>query len=550
MPLTKNQRIPLTITGMTAEGNGVGRYEEEGPGGIAVFVPFTAVGDRLRCHIVKVEKKLAFGRVEGLEEASPDRLEGEADCPAFGRCGGCAFRHITYEAELRYKWQRVADALRRIGGFSLEPRPILGCVSPERYRNKAQYPVAQGDHRLFAGFYAPRSHRIIEQRDCRLQPELFRAALDAVLQWAKRAGVAGYDEAAGTGLLRHVYIRQAEATGEVMVCLVCTSGKLPQAKGLIAALREAVPGLASLVVNVNRRATNVILGPDTFTLWGKDAITDELCGLRFRLSPQSFYQVNRRQAEELYRLAGEEAGLTGKETLLDLYCGTGTIGLTMADKAAMVIGVEAVAPAVEDARRNAEENGILNARFLCADAAEAAARLEEEGIRPDVVVLDPPRKGCAEAVLETVARMRPERVVYVSCDPATLARDLRRLEGRGYTVQSVTPVDMFPRTAHVETVVLLSKLNTKQHIEVELNLDELDLTSAESKATYDEIKAYVLEKYGLKVSSLYISQVKRKCGLDVGQNYNLSKKEDTKVPQCPPEKEAAIMEALKYFRMS
>lgn len=458
MPLTKNQRIPLTITGMTAEGNGVGRFEEEGPGGLAVFVPFTAVGDRILCHIVKVEKNLAFGRLEQLEEASDDRKQGEPDCSAFGRCGGCAFRHISYEAELRYKWQRVADALQRIGGFSLEPQPIRGCASPERYRNKAQYPIAQGEHRLLAGFYAPRSHRIVEQRDCLLQPEGFRDALEAVLRWAKKAGVPGYDEAANTGLLRHVYIRQAEATGEVMVCLVCTSGKLPQTKELIAALREAVPGLASLVVNVNKRATNVILGENEFTLWGKDAIVDELCGLRFRLSPRSFYQVNRRQAEELYRLAGEEAGLTGKEILLDLYCGTGTIGLTMAERAAQIIGVEAVAPAVEDARRNAEENGIQNARFLCADAGEAAAQLEAEGIRPDVVVLDPPRKGCAEAVVETVARMRPDRVVYVSCDPATLARDLRRFDEQGYAVQRVTPVDMFPRTAHVECVVLMTKV--------------------------------------------------------------------------------------------
>ena len=552
MPLKKNQIVRLEITGMTAEGSGVGRAAGPEEQGMAVFVPFTAVGDTVDCRIVKVASGYAFGRIERLLEPSPDRVtepEG-AGCPAFGKCGGCVYRHVRYEAELRYKRQRVADALQRIGGLELAPQPIVGADRPDRYRNKAQYPVAPGPEGLRIGFYAPRSHRIVEQHHCLLQPPVFGQVVDIIARWAKEAGAAGYDEQTGAGLLRHIYLRQAEATGEVMVCLVCTSGKLPRTEELVAGLRAGVPGLAGVVVNLNRERTNVILGKDEFVLWGKDHITDTLCGLNFRLSPQSFYQVNRRQAQRLYELAAEEAALTGREVVLDLYCGTGTIGLSMAARAGQVIGVEAVAPAVEDARRNAQENGIENARFLCADAAQAAAQLRAEGLSPDVVILDPPRKGCDAALVATVAEMGPERVVYVSCDPATLARDLARFREHGYEARRATPVDMFPRTAHVETVVLLSKLNTKQHIEVELNLDELDLTSAESKATYDEIKAYVLEKHGLKVSSLYISQVKRKCGLDVGQNYNLSKKEDAKVPQCPPEKEAAIMEALKYFRMS
>lgn len=465
MSLQKNTVIRLEITGVTAEGNGVGRYTGEDThgdaAGLAVFVPFTAVGDVLRCRIVKMHKQHAFGRIEELLVPSPDRAAGEPDCAAFGRCGGCVWRHITYEAELRYKQQRVADALRRIGGLSLEPQPIVGGQEWDRYRNKAQYPVCPGESRPLAGFYAMRSHRIVEQHDCRLQPAVFRDILEAVLRWAQKAGVPAYEEATGKGLLRHVYIRQAEATGEVMVCLVCTSGKLPETARLIQDLRAAAPGLASVTVNLNRKATNVILGDAGFTLWGKEAITDELCGLRFRLSPRSFYQVNRRQAEQLYALAKEAAGLTGKETLLDLYCGTGTIGLTMADKAARLIGVEVVEAAVEDARRNAEENGIGHARFLCADAGEAARRLRAEGIQPDVVVVDPPRKGCDEMVVRTVADMAPERVVYVSCDPATLARDIRRFAEMGYEARKVTPVDMFPRTAHVETVALLSHKGEK-----------------------------------------------------------------------------------------
>ena len=459
MPLQKNQIVRLSITGMTAEGNGVGRVPvpEDGQREMAVFVPFTAIGDEIDCRIVKVARSHAFGRVEALVFPSPDRLPSGEDsgCPVFGKCGGCAFRHVRYEAELQYKWQRVADAVKRIGGLDITPQPILGAEQPDGYRNKAQYPVAPGENRPLIGFFAPRSHRIVEEHHCRLQPPVFGTAVDIIARWAQAAGASGYDEQTGSGLLRHIYIRQAEATGEVMVCLVCTSGKIPSPGRLVDALREGVPGLASVMVNINRERTNVILGKNEFVLWGDPYITDVLCGLRFRLSPQSFYQVNRRQAERLYGLAAEEAALTGTETLLDLYCGTGTIGLSMASRAGRIIGVEAVAPAVEDARRNAQANGIANARFLCADAAEAAAQLREEGISPDVVILDPPRKGCDAALIETVAAMSPGRIVYVSCDPATLARDLARFGEEGYRTRRVTPVDMFPRTPHVETVCKL-----------------------------------------------------------------------------------------------
>ncbi len=453
--LTKNQIIDLTITAMSAEGNGIGRAAD----GMTVFVPFTAVGDVIRCRIVKVQKTMAFGIVDELSIPSNDRT-AHVQCAAFGKCGGCTYCHVTYDAELQYKWQRVADALSRIGKLNITPEPIIGCASPERYRNKAQYPVAARENGLKIGFYAARSHRIIDQRDCLLQPACFETVLEIVDTWVHEADVSLYDETTNTGLLRHIYIRQGTASGELMVCLVCTSGKLPQTDRLVAALKDGLPTLSSVMVNLNRRDTNVVLGDTSFTLYGNPYITDTLCGMTFRLSPLSFYQVNRDQAERLYQKAAEEAALTGTETVLDLYCGTGTIGLSMADKAETLIGVEVVEAAVEDARLNAQVNGVANARFIAADASKAAAQLEREGIRPDVVIVDPPRKGCDENLIETVSRMAPDRVVYVSCDPATLARDLSRFADRGYRTLRVTPVDMFPRTAHVESVACLTRKET------------------------------------------------------------------------------------------
>ena len=454
--LTKNQSIVLTITAMSAEGSGIGRYPNEEIG-MAVFVPFTAVGDTLRCRIVKVQKNLAYGICEELLTPSPHRQACEQSCSAFGKCGGCVYRHIDYQAELQYKWKRVADALQRIGKLSITPQPIVGCDTSDRYRNKAQYPLEAGEHGVKFGFYAARSHRLVEQWDCRLQPTIFNTVLQVVAHWIKQANVPLYDETTHRGLLRHVYLRQGEKSGELMVCLVATSGKIPQSNLLVTALQGNVPSLASVIVNINRKDTNVVLGDTCFTLYGKPYIQDELCGLTFRLSPLSFYQVNRTQAERLYTLASEKAALRGDETLIDMYCGTGTIGLTMAHRVKELIGVEVVEQAVQDARLNAENNGIKNARFIAADAAKAAKLLESEGVSPDVVILDPPRKGCDEELVQTVCRMAPNRIVYVSCDPATLSRDIVRFSQGGYVAQEVTPVDMFPRTAHVECVALLCK---------------------------------------------------------------------------------------------
>ena len=456
MALQKNMEMNMVIESMSAEGYGIGRVEQPDGGKVVVFVPFTAVGDEIVCRIVKVQKNFAFGKMMRLITPSPDRVN-TVDCPVFGKCGGCAFRHVSYEAELRYKRQRVADAMSRIAGWNGEVQPIVGCPDPDRYRNKAQYPVTAIDDGICAGFYAIHSHRVVPQTDCLLQPTVFSDLVQTVLDWAAKYGVAPYDETTHSGLLRHIYLRQARRTGQLMVCLVCTSGKLPHTDKLVENLLACDKNVASVIVNLNRKDTNVVLGYENFTLYGTATIDDVLCEKTFSLSPNSFYQVNRDQAEVLYGLAAKEAALTGAETVLDLYCGTGTIGLSMADKAGRIIGVEVVAPAIEDARRNAERNGVENARFICADAAEAAKQLKAEGLSPDVVIVDPPRKGCDESVLQTIAEMNPARVVYVSCDPATLARDCKRFSSLGYTVTRVTPVDMFPRTSHCEVVCALHR---------------------------------------------------------------------------------------------
>ena len=453
MELKKNQIIPLDITGYTAEGSGVGHYN-----GIAIFVPLAAAGDKLEVKILKVAKSYAYGKIEKIISASKDRIP--TDCPQFMRCGGCTFRHISYEAELGAKQQRVQDALERIGGLHYAVlKPIVGADEPDRYRNKAQLPIGQGTGgNISLGFYAVHSHRIINCEECLLQPQEFTAAMKAFREWAGKTRDSVYDESTGRGRLRHLFLRKAQATGEIMVCVVVNGNGVHDEEGLADLLEKRVPGLKSFVINVNREKTNVILGSKFRTIRGQDYITDILCGLRFRISPQSFYQVNPRQAERLYNLAGKYAGLTGTETVLDLYCGTGTIGLSMAKQAKHVIGVEVVEQAVEDAKKNAAENGIENAEFLCADAAKAADMLKNRGVRPNVVVLDPPRKGCDSALIDTVAEMAPERVVYVSCDPATLARDIKLFAPHGYKPMEATPVDMFPRTAHVETVVLMSRV--------------------------------------------------------------------------------------------
>ena len=547
MPLQKNQILTLRIERLSSDGSGVAHSAD----GEAVFVPGTAPGDEARVRIVKDCGRYAFGILDELLTPSPDRVP--VDCPVAGPCGGCSLRHLDYAAELRAKQESVLDAFRRIGGLEVPVLDILPSPEVDRYRNKVQFPVGVDKNGApCIGFYAERTHRIVPCPDCKLQPGVLNEIGNALCAFFAQQGIRPYDEQSGKGLVRHIFLRRGAHSGQIMVCLVCTRAKLPHAEQLCTALREQFPAISTILLNVNAKNTNVILGNENHILYGPGYIEDTLCGVPVRLGPLSFYQVNTLAAERLYGVAAQYAQLTPDDTLLDLYCGMGTIGLSMADQCRGLIGVEIVPEAIESAKANAARMGeavAAKSRFFCADAGQAATQLAAEGLHPDIVMLDPPRKGCDEATLSAVVRMAPRRVVYVSCNPATAARDAAWLEQNGYHAEKVQPVDLFPRTKHVEAVLLLTKLNVDRHIEVDVSMDELDVTAAESKATYDEIKAYVLEKYGLKVSSLYISQVKRKCGLDVGQNYNLPKKEDAKVPQCPPEKEAAIIEALKHFQM-
>jgi 23S rRNA (uracil1939-C5)-methyltransferase len=453
MNLKKNDIINLIITSATAEGSGVGKTQE----GIAVFVPLSAIGDELKVRILKVKKTYAFGKIE--EIITPSLARVTPDCPHFSKCGGCAWRHISYDEECKIKQQRVVDAAQRIGGVTdAQFFPIIRSENTLRYRNKAQFPIGTDSKgNLQIGFYAFHSHRIIDADDCILQPEIFSTVVSITRSFVESTDNDIYDETTGKGRLRHLYIRLGEITNELMVCYVVNGNGLKQEDKLISMLKAKLPNLKSVIINSNREKTNVILGSKNRVIYGSDHITDILCGLKFKISPFSFWQVNRTQAENLYTKAKEYASLSPDEILLDLYCGTGTIGLTMADSCKTLIGVEIVEDAVKDAEENAKLNNITNARFICSDAPKAAQKLSSEGLKPDVVILDPPRKGCGEELVTTIAEMSPKRVVYVSCDPATLARDLKYFELTGYKTQKITPCDMFPRTAHVETVCLLSK---------------------------------------------------------------------------------------------
>ena len=450
--MKKNDIVKLKITSATAEGSGVGKTEDN----IVVFVPMTAIGDEIEARILKVKKTYAFGKIEKIITPSAARIS--PDCPNFSKCGGCVWRHISYDEELKIKSKKVKDAVERIGGISTEFRPIIGSDRVNRYRNKAQFPVGKDkEGGAVIGFYAFHSHRIIDCDDCALQPEIFKTVMDVTRDFIERTNTDIYDESTGKGRLRHLYIRLGEVTNELMVCYVVNGNGLKQEDMLVKMLRESLPNLKTVVFNSNREKTNVILGNKNRVAYGKGYITDVLCRLKFKISPFSFWQVNRAQAEKLYSKAKEYAKLSGDEVLLDLYYGTGTIGLTMAQDCKQLVGVEIVEDAVNVAKANAEANEINNARFICADAPTAAEQLRKEGTAPDVVILDPPRKGCGEELVKTIRKMNPKRVVYVSCDPATLARDLKYFSENGYITHEVTPCDMFPRTAHCESVALLTK---------------------------------------------------------------------------------------------
>ena len=624
----KNELIILEITDLTEEGQGVGKCD-----GLVFFVKGTVMGDLVEAKILKVKKNYAYAKVEKLLKASPYRVTPL--CPVAGKCGGCQLQHLSYEKELEWKEDRIAQSLIRIAGISEEEvhakgEGILGGKT-ERYRNKAQYPVQnrkeireeialggrafeegkKGSEKeqescdsLGIGFYGFHSHRIIEAEDCLINSAENPLILNCIKEWAREYKISGYDEETGKGLLRHIFLRKGFSTGEILLCLVLNGKSLPHGKelweklqglslsaeegglqrevdipremdaesraelhcgvdiqseddghcGLNKKVQEKIVGLC---ININEGQGNAILGRETRCLYGKDNIEDKIGELSFSISVPSFYQVNPAQTEKIYGKALEYAALTGEETVWDCYCGIGTISLFLAQKAKQVYGLEIVPEAIENAKKNAEKNGLHNTEFFVGAAEEVLPKWVEEQKREgkdvgnlvDVVSLDPPRKGCDEACLSAVLELSPKRIVYVSCDPGSLARDIKYLREGGYELQKWVGIDNFPRTGHVETVALLSKLDVDKHIDVEIKLDELDLTSAESKATYAQIKEYILEKFDLKVSTLYIAQIKKKCGIILREHYNKSKKEKQVIPQCTPEKEEAIMDALKHFKM-
>ncbi|MCD7725367.1 MAG: 23S rRNA (uracil(1939)-C(5))-methyltransferase RlmD [Clostridiales bacterium] len=591
----KNDIVLLTIEDIGNDGEGIGKVD-----GYTLFVKDAVIGDVVEARITKCKKNYGYARVEKV--ATPSSFRTEPKCRYYRQCGGCQIQAVRYERQLVYKQNKVRNHLLRIGGFCPEQidaitEPIVGMEEPWHYRNKAQYPVGYDRNgNIITGFYAGRTHDIVANTDCPLGVEENKQILEAVLDYMKEYQVSAYDEKNGKGLVRHILIRTGFASGEMMVCLIINGKKLPAEEKLTEKLlRLDLTGndagtvqaavkkkIVSLCVSVNTEQTNVIMGKEIRTLWGREYIEDSIRILEeertsgtpaafapteervtFRISPLSFYQVNPKQTEKLYSIALAYAGLTGRETVWDLYCGIGTISLLLAKKAKQVYGVEVIPQAIRDARENGAINGIANAEFYVGKAEDvlpafyekaAEAQKKEKGnqekLHPDVIVVDPPRKGCDEKCLDTMLKMRPERIVYVSCDSATLARDLRILCGGGYELKKIRCVDQFGQSVHVETVVQLSKgeINSKK-VRVEFSLEDMDMSGFQKGATYGQIKDYVKEHTGLSVSSLYIAQVKQKYGIIERENYNKPKSENTRQPQCPPEKEAAITEALKHFRM-
>ncbi len=559
MEYVKNEVVEVGISDIGTGGEGIGHID-----GYALFVKDALPGDKVAARITKAKKNYAYARVEKVIKPSPFRVKPA--CENAKRCGGCQLMEMDYAAQLKFKEDKVRNNLIRLGGFDSGfidsiAEPIAGMEgSALRYRNKAQYPFGKNkDGEIICGFYAGRTHSIIPATECMLGDESNSEILKCILAFMKKYHIEPYDEKTGKGLVRHALLRKGFSTGEKMVCLVINGNDIPHKDELAADLGRL--GVDSVSYSVNKKNTNVIMGDNYHTVYGKGVICDSMSvrnsendfrdaynekSLLFNISPLSFYQVNPVQVEKLYGIAVSYAGLTGNEEVWDLCCGIGTITLSMASGARMVHGIEIVPQAIDDARKNMNNNGITNVEFICAPAEDYLQEHKKE-IKADVIVMDPPRKGMDEKALEVVVNTAPERIVYVSCDSATLARDLRYLCDRGYELKKYRTCDMFPQTVHVETVVSLSLKKDSPKIEVSMKPGENSLYEPHDKGTYEKIKAYVLEKYGLKVSSLFIAQVKDKCGLDKRLNYNLSKKDDQHVPECPKEKEDAIMDAFRHF---
>lgn len=537
-----HEAYTVAIRDLGVHGEGIGSVD-----GFTVFVPGALPGETVTVKITLLKKSYALGKLLSIEQESPFRMVPE--CSVYENCGGCQLSHLAYEGQLDMKYRRVKDVIERIAGESGDlVKPVLPAVHPFAYRNKMAVPAGLVKGKAALGCYRQGSHDIIPVSSCAIQKEENNRLLQFARRFIEKYGISVYDEKTRKGSLRHVMGRVGD-DGKEMVVLVTASETLPEEERWVEEIKKELPEVVSLWHNIQSKPGNTILGAKIRHLWGRETLTASLCGLRFEVSPYSFFQVNKEQAEILYEKALAYADLKGGETVIDAYCGTGTISLCLAKKAKRVIGIEIVKPAIEDAKKNAKKNHMGNTEFYAADAGKLMPQLYRKGLVPDVIVMDPVRAGCSEEVLKAAAGMNPKRIVYVSCNPATFARDAKILKSEGYEIKEIQPVDMFPQTMHVETVALLCRKDIDNHIEVKLELDEEDITKVESKGIYENIKDYILDKYGLKVSTLYIAQIKRKCGLELGENYNKSKKENQVVPECPKEKEDAIMDALRYFGM-
>lgn len=545
--LERDKEYVINIDALGYEGEGIGRIE-----GIPVFIQGVLIGEKVKIIITKIKKNFAYGKLlEILEESNERRIP---KCGNFDKCGGCTLQHLNYSGQLDFKYNRVKDCIRKIAGLNENiVKYPLGMDNEIRYRNKVQFPVGLVNGKVSIGFFSEKTHEIIDMDTCMLQDEESEEVVRIIRKWidtyniipAKNNGKF-YDK----GLLRHIVIRKSFKTNEIMIVLVTTDKKIPYKQELINSLIQQMPNIKSIIQNINNKDINWVMGEKCITLYGKDYICDYIGKYKFNISALSFFQVNPVQTDVLYNKALEYADLSGNEIVFDAYCGTGTITLFLSQKAKKVYGVEIIEQAIENAKINAKENNISNSEFFVGKSEVVIPKLIQQGIKPDVIVVDPPRKGCDVKLLNAIGEAAPEKVVYVSCDPSTLARDLKILEERGYKTIEVQPVDMFPMTKHVETVCLLSKLHeAKHHINVKVDMDELDLTSAEAKATYKEIEEWVQEHYGFHVTNLNIAQVKQKHGIIERENYNKPKSENSRQPGCPEEKVKAIEDAMRHFQM-
>lgn len=541
--LHKNDIIETEISDISHEGMGIAKVD-----GFVFFVENALPGEIIKMRVLKLRKRIGYGKVEEYLTTSPHRNEG-LDY-TYLRTGIADLGHLTYEQQLLFKQKQVADNLYKIAHISdVLVEPTLGMTIPLAYRNKAQVPVRRVDGQLETGFFRKNSHTLVSIEDYLIQEKEIDALINFTRDLLRKFDVKPYDEEQQSGLIRNLVVRRGHYTGQLMLVLVTTRPKIFRIDQMIEKLVSAFPSVVSIMQNINDRNSNVIFGKEFRTLYGSDTIEDQMLGNTYAISAQSFYQVNTEMAEKLYQKAIDFSDLNSEDIVIDAYSGIGTIGLSVAKQVKHVYGVEVVEKAVSDAKENATRNGITNSTYVADSAENAMAKWLKEGIKPTVIMVDPPRKGLTESFVYSAAQTKADKITYISCNSATMARDIKLFEELGYHLVKIQPVDLFPMTHHVETVALLSKLDVDKHINIEIELDELDLTSAESKATYAQIKEYVWNKFELKVSTLYIAQIKRKCGIELREHYNKSKKEKQIIPQCTPEKEEAIMDALRHFKM-